>query len=264
MLLASVHASAQTSVEPKTATPSQQTKQQEQLTEPPPAVIVTPEQVPRTAIYQPDCTYPANHDDADYCAQRAMADAAKNQLELIWWQNTINGAEAVGLLVVIILTLTTIGQTRHYSHRELRAYIEPTSAGLEFDPEQNAFIGTVEIKNCGSTPAYKVRNMTESFAANYPLTENRPHPEPVDGHSSTLAPGQTINVVQRFFLVGDYDDCLKTIKSGKYGLWLHGTVQYEDCFGKPHTMKFRMVCGGRIPDVGPLVFHRDKDGNESN
>lgn len=263
LLLIAVHAVAQAPAQPAVAAPPQQTKQQQQPTPSPPAPIPALNQQPQPATYQPDCTRPADHDEADYCAQWAMADAAKQQLELIWWQNLITGAEVAGLLVVIVLTLITIWQTRIYTRQELRAYVH-LSDGIE-SPILNLAhpVLKLKIRNSGQTPAFDVLSRSNFIVAGDPLIAPLPALAKDDGKGSKLVlfPGMTSSVEFRPAKeVSEYDRAAAALGI-EYKWYLYGCISYRDAFGKSRKTLFRYILRKSEGGADMVVTHCREDND---
>lgn len=207
------------------------------------------------------------HEADDLAAQRKAADAAwkgavasEGQISPAWWQVGIASIGTLLLLYTLWLTRESLRITRETSKRQLRAYLAVSGCSLEEIPV--GFVVTAEIRNSGQTPAFRVRHMSESFAEDYPLGGNKPHPIPLETHSAPVGAGDQTFCVQRLF-TEDRAGALANVMAGKLGLWIQGTVFYDDCFGEPHTLKFRYVFGGRIANSGGLLLHADIEGNEA-
>ena len=157
--------------------PSQTTTQQEDSSAP----LVTPPQptepVASPKVYEPDCDHPDSREDADLCAQRRMANAAKDTIK--WIRLSVEWAESqyyatigeIAALVATILVATlAVGAAfranriaRRSAERQMRAYVQVENIQLEFprtEPaEERKFIIVINIKNSGQTPAkdYSIR-----------------------------------------------------------------------------------------------------------
>jgi hypothetical protein len=254
-----VHAVAQTPAEPQKAAPPQQPQQQQQSAPPTPAPIIAPEQTPQPAIYQPNCASPADHDEADYCAQRAMADAAYKQLDLIWLQNLITGAEVAGLLVVIGLTLITIWQTRTYNRQQLRAYvmvvrIEVRNIGPATIPEAKLF-----LKNAGQTPAQDLTSYIRMGFAPFPLSERLTLDKAEHVSRETVGPGIERHITQVWDGLLGFDR-YSALAAKTHAIFLFGYIAYRDVFGFNHRTNFRHYIGGNF---GLESFTSHADGNEA-
>jgi hypothetical protein len=169
-----------------------------------------------------------------------------------------------GLLVfvtiwLVLVTKALVDGTRDTAERQLRAYIV-ASAG-EVQRIDGGFILSATLKNTGQTPAFNARIMGETFGESYPLTIEHPHPKPLEDFGVPLGSGEEFHCAYRIFM-DDPDDTLHRIQGGEVGLWIQGTIIYDDCFKKSHTTKFRFVYGGRVA-AATIHMHADRHGNEA-
>jgi len=142
------------------------------------------------------------------------------------------------------------------AERQLRAYIV-ANAG-EVQRIEEGFLLSATLKNTGQTPAFNVRVMGETFGEIYPLATEHPHPAPREDFGVPLGSGEEIHCAYRIFV--DPDDALRRVQSGEVGLWIQGTIIYDDCFKVSRTTKFRFVYGGRIA-AATVHMHADREGN---
>lgn len=227
---------------------------------------------------------------ADLRAQQAMASATDQMAVAAWlstafafagllllWRtmlytkraaefagNAVEEAErataAAHETVKAAVAANTIAQNT--ARRQLRAYMVPASGTLTRLENGAGFILSVAVRNCGATPALNVRSMGETFAAPYPLQEDRPHPVPGDGHSVTIGGGCEMTCAFRLFTESP-ELALAAVERGEMGFWIQGTVTYEDIFGEPHATQFRWVMGGRLTGSGGVMMHADMEGNSA-
>lgn len=154
----------------------------------------------------------------------------------------------------------TVLVTRDIGKRQLRAYV--VLVACEFQIISEGILLTAVLKNSGQTPAYNLQMEGETFLDDYPLSNERPHPVPSDGYAAPIGVGGDVKCAQRLF-TDDAESVLYEVKSGKLGLWIQGTVKYDDCFGEKHTTKFRYVFGGRLAGTDGMGLHADREGNEA-
>jgi hypothetical protein len=167
-------------------------------------------------------------------------------------------ASVVAFLQFLAL-IATVYVMRRTAQRQLRAYIV-ASAG-EVQRIDGGFMLSAALKNTGQTPAFNARIMGETFGEAYPLASEHPHPEPVEDFGVPLGSGEEIHCAYRVFAI-DPDDTLRRVQSGEVGLWIQGTIIYDDCFKESHTTKFRFVYGGRIA-AATIHMHADRHGNNA-
>jgi hypothetical protein len=165
-------------------------------------------------------------------------------------------ASVVAFLQFLAL-ISTVYVMRRTAQRQLRAYIV-ASAG-EIQRIDGGFILSATLKNTGQTPAFNARIMAETFGDSYPLATEHPHPEPMEDFGVPLGSGEELHCAYRIFTV-DPDDTWRRVQGGEVGLWIQGTVVYDDCFKERHKTKFRFVYGGRIA-AATIHMHADRRGN---
>ena len=144
--------------------------------------------------------------------------------------------------------------------RQLRAYLSLSSVTIEEIAE--GFLLSAEIKNTGQTPAFNVRQMSESFSGYYPLSSQMPHPIPDVKHAAPIGAGEIFICAQRLFTEKPAQ-LLEQVSAGRLGFWIQGTVLYEDCFREPHSVKFRYVFAGKMAGMGGVLLQADAEGNEA-
>lgn len=154
-----------------------------------------------------------------------------------------------------------IAQMKETTQKELRAYVGVSKIFLSLtDPTLP--VGSVEIRNFGQTPAYKVRQWVgiapNTFPLSGPLPEN-PFPQ---GSSSVLPPGipLTGTVPLKMSLpVG-------TPFGGPHGItmYVYGGIIYEDIFGQERHTVYRYFYGGpNREDTLSGIMSSDTSGNEA-
>lgn len=147
------------------------------------------------------------------------------------------------------------------AQRQMRAYINVDACEIHLIDD--GFILSATLKNCGQTPAYRVRIMGESFAAEYPLrTPNRAFEEVGERHDAPLGPGQ-VHSAPYAIRSPDPQEAMKQVLAGQVGLYIQGLCRYEDAFGNARETRFRYVFGGRPARSGGLVMHAAEMGNSA-
>lgn len=124
--------------------PPKATEQQQQETAPTEALGAPVKEQAASQKYDPKCTDPKDHNEADFCAQSGMAKAASEQLILIRAQNRllsdqnlIIGVEALLLVLAVIFSACAALASSRAANRMLQvdrpflSMAEMTSDGLE-------------------------------------------------------------------------------------------------------------------------------------
>ena len=234
-------------------------------------VLSMPGEVVKAEWRNPDCANPKNHDEADFCEQRRMADTAGETYWLNWGQFVL-GFVAAGVLVwQLVLTRRAVGAAVDAAksaeaaveiaslnaERELRAYI--SCKKVRFDPLRNG--GTARahltIVNAGQTPAHNLTISTGIHYRNYPENPGGqflyaggdrmrmivgPHIEFTIGAQRTKVGREEVEPAI------SYDEMVGIISDEK-AFYVHVVIRYEDILGKhcevvQHFM-FNKTCLGR-------------------
>ena len=222
------------------------------------------------AGYNPDPCYQAkDHDTADLCAQwraaLAAEKAAKEAGRATDWSIFATLLSAVSLSAVafaLYLTVEANRIARDTAKRQLRAYMEVFETKIGIFPEDGEIIIQLTFQNCGQTPAYKLRLMSEGFAAPYPLVEERDF-LPVNHHdwSASVGPGLTYSCVRRLF-ADDVSAFIEEAKARRMCPYIQGVCEYEDGFGVTHETRFRYAFAGIVSENG-LMMQPARTGNHS-
>lgn len=106
LLASQIAAESQTPAQPEPGRAQPQTAQkaetppgQDRPLPIPDAGLLPQQQQAQPAVYDPDCRRPKDHDEADLCVQRQVAESAQDALRWTRWQTIIGGA---GLLFVLL------------------------------------------------------------------------------------------------------------------------------------------------------------------
>ncbi|MBB4633828.1 hypothetical protein [Sphingosinicella soli] len=147
------------------------------------------------------------------------------------------------------------------TNRQLRAYLEVSECIVSVFPDDGEIIMQIRLKNCGQTPANDVRVMAESFAAPFPLDNERPF-LPVDKEwGSSLGPGLETGCVKRI-RTHNVEWAVQEAKARRGAFYIQGICEYLDCFGESHDTHFRYAFAGLVSDNG-LLMQPCKTGNHS-
>lgn len=235
----------------ETAQQGQPTKAKESPSDnPAPPALAPKEQIPTTVKQDPRDASDYNARE-DLAAQRRMAVAAEELVNLTDEQIKITAIEAVLLAVTIFFTAwaavaaskaasaadKAVEITDKTAKHQLRAYLSLSPAGVHYDVSARTLSALVTQKNSGQTPAKKVRFSGIFEFYPFPLPENFDFSEPIFGDSvNVVAPGDKFQItVTRDGVIYEMDltdtDCL--VKR----LYFVGTIEYEDIFGDEYETK---------------------------
>lgn len=198
--------------------------------------------------------------NADLCAQWKAADAAADSAWWAWAAGVAGIISTLGVLAALGIGWHSNWIARDTAKRQLRAYVSVVGCSLE--DIDGRYILSAHLKNSGQTPAYNVRLSGESFAASYPLDEERPHPEIEEGYNATVGPGDEVSCVYRLWINAPME-ALRRVKAGEMGFYIQGICEYEDAFAARRETKFRYVFGGRVANTGGLIMHAAESGNSA-
>ena len=199
---------------------------------------------------------------SELCAQWKAADAAEDSAWWAWVSGVMGMASLAGVVAALALTANSNRIARDAARRQLRAYIGLESCEITPLDDRSGFILTATFINAGQTPAYRLKLMGESFAAEYPLAAEHPFIPHVGGYETPLAPGQSIGCSYRL-RTNDVDEAMRAVVAGETGLYIQGVCLYEDAFGRSRDTTFCYVFGGRVANSGGLVMHAAESGNSA-
>lgn len=182
-------------------------------------------------------------------------------------------AERVIALFTVILGIATwllwratkslVEGAERTAERQLRAYVSVTKAVLEHFGYNDKPKITVEVRNSGQTPAYKLRCNLVVFAGPFPLTEvvlleegNAP---------SLLGPGESSILSTPLGAPLTSAENAKIIAGGG-AIYARGIITYVDAFSTKRTTKYSTAFRGTGQHPGPgavLPMTHTDDGNEA-
>jgi hypothetical protein len=160
-----------------------------------------------------------------------------------------------------------ISQMKDTAQRQLRAYMGVSKIFLNLAiptiPQ-----GSVEVKNFGQTPAYKVRQWIGITMGRYPLTsplQKSPH---IQASVAVVSPGVSHASVVSLKKAVPENVVIGTLETTVY---VYGEVIYEDAFGEERHTEYRFIYGGpesvshtKAPSGALLgVMKPDVNGNEA-
>ncbi len=153
------------------------------------------------------------------------------------------------------------GDTSEIAKKQARAYIFSTASELRNFGTPKRITGVIELKNMGSTPAYKLRRYIEIFWSPYPCkTFPAAH---VGVAEDTLGPGALVDLGPVSLGSDLTPEQTAMLVSGKAAIYLRAEVQYFDSFGDKHHMAFRSYFRGDGSPISPgvvLALVRDETG----
>lgn len=199
---------------------------------------------------------------ADLCAQWKAADAAADSAWWAWVAAISTIVSTAAVLIAIGLTYQSNAIARDTAKRQLRAYVNVSTATIERRDGGNEFVVTAHFINAGQTPAHAVKVVGESYADDYPEGKRTNFPEPYEGYECMIGAGDTVAASYKI-TASDGDMALQQIYAGQTGLYIHGIIEYSDIFNERHYTKFRYVYGGRVATSVGMVMHAAAKGNEA-
>jgi len=184
------------------------------------------------------------------------------------WLVIVGAIQFLALIVQAVMFFLTLRQMRDSSQRQLRAYVCLDSGMLAF--EENAFEAQVHMRNCGQTPAYKVRQWMHVWIESYPLQVTLPEPTQDFPMSVAVLPPDGEHIMAREPGIQPPAPAV-TLGGPHRTVYVYGKVSYRDIFGKEQRTEYRLVFGGadggrkKINDDGQLIglLQPDSEGNEA-
>ncbi len=165
------------------------------------------------------------------------------------WLAWLTGVLAVSTTGLWAVTYFTLRHGRETAERQLRAYVSVSEVRVEHLEGMAEF--SVELKNCGQTPAYKLTVDTNVKLAAHPLNEPlaltaRPRGVTIVGPGQAshgfVPAGRALNAEE-----------LAALRAGTKALYVFGEINYEDAFGIARWTRFRFMIGGDV-DIRPEGF----------
>lgn len=240
------------------------------------------------------CENPQGHDESDLCAQWTAAYAAEESAKWAYWQFILSIAGVFGLGLTLLfnqraLRLANESQngaaaalaiaernaiaaeraveiSAQTTQVQIRAYVSVIPTSLEnFRPNGLARI-KFSVKNCGASPALKFHayGRIEVTASALPVDFNFTEPDPADVGGAVIFPGQSTTGLCFSHLPLTAED-FPLVITGQKNLCVHGSIGYEDIFGKAHKTTFCYLVGGpalgkaqgQLAHTGALIESED-------
>jgi hypothetical protein len=243
--------------------PSAQTENQPS----PPAPISIQQQQTPADYYEISCERPKDHDAADLCEQRRMAQAAEDS---VWWarvQAWLGGLGFGGILITLIFTglgtrvaARQVRLSRHALVDTERAFVYP--ADTEWAALKDHKTGKVQSwsvavqwKNSGGTPTRHLQIHTNASVRDAILPDDFDFPDFGSGNIGLfIAPGSTIRSIQIAITL----EGMEEIIAGKKHLYTWGWAEYDDVFEQTrrHRTEFcyKWEIGGNPRDPDKISF----------
>jgi hypothetical protein len=167
-------------------------------------------------------------------------------------------------LVAARAARASVTHAKESAAAELRAYLTVDEGKLFNVGTDEPWYAVVKIRNGGSTPAKKVRISCSIEGDDFPIQkEMLPIPEGEGEGWGILGPGAEYTLRPS---MKEPVGSAKTIAmmSGNAIVWVAGRVLYEDIFGEPRWMTFRLFAGGELGKGNIGAFAPHKEGNDCN
>lgn len=168
--------------------------------------------------------------------------------------------------------ISTVAQMRETAERQLRAYVNVSSASLKFETPDVPVV-QVHFRNFGQTPAYECHGWIGTQLGPHPLPWDTPSPD-----KSTLQMGKEEIAPCRISIYSIphnppiAGELLPLLGTARCTLYVFGAVFYKDAFGHDRCTNFRLLFGGRAETLphknaagipSGYLLNPDSKGNES-
>lgn len=206
--------------------------------------------------YLPNCSAPANRDDANLCGQWAAVAQATETNRLA----SLSLRLSIGALIFTVigtgLLVWTLHETRQTSRRELRAYVSVQPLELHLNGTSGEVQVAINIRNDGSTPAYKLMHMGNVLVADEEGAEReimRKDERPRIGRprEMSLAVGENKNAN----VIGSHRNLdgkeMADIATGERSIFAFGSVEYLDTFDIKRVTRFCFRAEVELPNRLP-------------
>jgi hypothetical protein len=154
-------------------------------------------------------------------------------------------------------TETNVEAGKDTAKRQLRAYMSIKNAKLLLH-DDGSVEASLELDNCGQTPAYDLQGAHLCRFDSYPVTNPGVPPEGTRKSNSIIGAGK------QFFALANAikyrgmgrEELLASLGLPDFVCCINGYFTYRDIFKDPHYLKFQMIVGG----PAGIRQDRDKDG----
>lgn len=187
----------------------------------------------------------------------------------LWSSFSKNSDAIIALFTIVIGVFTSLLflDAKEKGRKELRAYLGFGGGEVFVLPVNKILRAVVEVKNFGTTPAFKVRpSITGELRE---VGDSRPfdQPEPMP-HTQPIAPTMHWTFGHEFTDMSQAD--LLDVLNDKKLVYVWGSVTYEDIYGEPHTFSFRLRNVVKIisqTEAGTAIhkwtYYPENEGNDS-
>jgi hypothetical protein len=129
------------------------------------------------------------------------------------------------------------------AERQLRAYVNVANAKAK--PDGEFFVYSIEVKNFGQTPAYKVRLRYMIELRDFPATEPFVVPDHPQVSVAVLPPTVPIHDAFRPTQILGTNQ-RQRLNNGTAAIYVYGLITYEDIFEGARETEFRYMIGGNV------------------
>jgi len=154
--------------------------------------------------------------------------------------------------------LATIWTMHRFGRRQLRAYIALKQARVLLEEDGNVQ-ATIELYNCGQTPAYAMKVSHMSGFSSYPLKAVGYPPENLRKSYSILGAGGSFAILTKpcRYESLNRNALLREVENPNFVFGVRGYCTYEDIFGKTRRFRFQVIMGG---PSAPVRINHDEQG----
>ncbi len=225
------------------ADPQADSAQQKQASQPTPTPLTKGYEI--TAEEKAKENRKEERDEEDLIAQKSMANAAQEQVELVWWQNALTSGEMLFLGITIFFTgwaaiaaskaAKAASQanniTTESAERQDRAYLTVEPGGINRTKSDRA-VGDVIVRNVGRIPAKNVKTYVRIKSAHSKDVGKLGWPTDGVDSDRAIQPGGEM----RRSSTGT--TAIKNIDDPKVYVYVWGIVNYDDGFGRNRFTRF--------------------------
>jgi hypothetical protein len=201
-----------------------------------------------------------NHEGREQSfVERAGKFVREYNAEIVTISTAIMAIFTVGLFISTYL-LWKSGEK--HSERELRSYVNFVSMTMSHFGAGKLAEGFLVIRNCGQTPAYKLKDRSSIRVEGFPSTEV--HLPTWEEFSSCMGPGGELTLQPRMDqpMTGQEE---ADIRTGKKAIYISAEIRYLDAFGTERCTKHRAFHHGQLPgaDIGVFQFQHTPEHHDS-
>ena len=203
-------------------------------------------------------------DKSDKYTDKYKYEAAEYRLNRL--QVGFNGALVVFTFCLVVVGAfqarrlrQTLEHMRESSEKELRAYVNLSSAKILNIEKPGQRRAQVTIRNFGRTPAYNVTFIMGVHTRELPLRSILLVPTTLPRMAiDILAPTRLSRLEVDVSDLSDVEE--RELKEHRAAIYVWGRVSYRDAFGQDRWTDFRLFCGGDFLISGNMAPH--EQGNK--